>query len=316
MRSGGHSRTGGISHVYRGVEDPAMVKIGKVAKQALQEMVIYPALRPELFTGLRTPSRGLLLFGPPGNGKTLLARAVATECSATFFSISAASLTSKFVGEGEKLVRALFAVARELQPSIIFIDEVDSLLSERREGEHEASRRLKTEFLVEFDGLPSSPEERVLVMAATNRPQELDEAALRYPKDTNPLELCLFPCSQLWRFSKRIYVCLPDHTTRIVLLRKLLSKHNSPLAHNELERLARLTDGYSGSDLTSLAKDAALGPIRELNPEQVRCLDPGNVRNINFQDFLDSLKRIRRSVSPTSLLAYEKWNQSYGDVSL
>nr|CAD7442442.1 unnamed protein product [Timema bartmani] len=269
----------------------------EVAKQALQEMVIYPALRPELFTGLRTPSRGLLLFGPPGNGKTLLARAVATECSATFFSISAASLTSKFVGEGEKLVRALFAVARELQPSIIFIDEVDSLLSERREGEHEASRRLKTEFLVEFDGLPSSPEERVLVMAATNRPQELDEAALR-------------------RFSKRIYVCLPDHTTRIVLLRKLLSKHNSPLAHNELERLARLTDGYSGSDLTSLAKDAALGPIRELNPEQVRCLDPGNVRNINFQDFLDSLKRIRRSVSPTSLLAYEKWNQSYGDVSL
>nr|CAD7572144.1 unnamed protein product [Timema californicum] len=269
----------------------------QVAKQALQEMVIYPALRPELFTGLRTPSRGLLLFGPPGNGKTLLARAVATECSATFFSISAASLTSKFVGEGEKLVRALFAVARELQPSIIFIDEVDSLLSERREGEHEASRRLKTEFLVEFDGLPSSPEERVLVMAATNRPQELDEAALR-------------------RFSKRIYVCLPDHATRIVLLRKLLSKHNSPLAHNELERLARLTDGYSGSDLTSLAKDAALGPIRELNPEQVRCLDPGNVRNINFQDFLDSLKRIRRSVSPTSLLAYEKWNQSYGDVSL
>nr|CAD7262210.1 unnamed protein product [Timema shepardi] len=269
----------------------------EVAKQALQEMVIYPALRPELFTGLRTPSRGLLLFGPPGNGKTLLARAVATECSATFFSISAASLTSKFVGEGEKLVRALFAVARELQPSIIFIDEVDSLLSERREGEHEASRRLKTEFLVEFDGLPSSPEERVLVMAATNRPQELDEAALR-------------------RFSKRIYVCLPDHATRIVLLRKLLSKHNSPLAHNELERLARLTDGYSGSDLTSLAKDAALGPIRELNPEQVRCLDPGNVRNINFQDFLDSLKRIRRSVSPTSLLAYEKWNQSYGDVSL
>ncbi|XP_063231030.1 spastin isoform X4 [Bacillus rossius redtenbacheri] len=269
----------------------------EVAKQALQEMVIYPALRPELFTGLRTPSRGLLLFGPPGNGKTLLARAVATECNATFFSISAASLTSKYVGEGEKLVRALFAVARELQPSIIFIDEVDSLLSERREGEHEASRRLKTEFLVEFDGLPSSSEERVLVMAATNRPQELDEAALR-------------------RFSKRIYVTLPDQTTRVLLLSRLLGKHHSPLSGDELQRLARLTDGYSGSDLTSLAKDAALGPIRELNPEELRCLDPGKVRNINFQDFVDSLKRIRRSVSPGSLQLYEKWNQEFGDVSL
>ncbi|GLH05705.1 Uncharacterized protein GBIM_11273 [Gryllus bimaculatus] len=268
-----------------------------VAKQALQEMVILPSLRPELFTGLRTPARGLLLFGPPGNGKTLLARAVATECSATFFSISAASLTSKFVGEGEKLVRALFAVARELQPSIVFIDEVDSLLLERRESEHEASRRLKTEFLVEFDGLPSNGEERVLVMAATNRPQELDEAALR-------------------RFTKRIYVGLPDAETRILLLRRLLSRHGSPLAQDELCRLALLTKGYSGSDLTALAKDAALGPIRELNPEQVRCLDPNKVRNINFQDFLDSLKRIRHSVSPNNLATYEKWNLEYGDVSL
>ncbi|XP_075223768.1 spastin isoform X2 [Lycorma delicatula] len=214
-----------------------------VAKQALQEMAILPSLRPELFTGLRAPARGLLLFGPPGNGKTLLARAVSTACRATFFSISAASLTSKYVGEGEKLVRALFAVARELQPSIIFVDEVDSVLSERREGEHEASRRLKTEFLVEFDGLPSTPEERVLVMAATNRPQELDEAALR-------------------RFSKRIYVGLPDANTRVILLQRLLSRHDNPLSYSELCVLSTLTEGYSGSDLTNLAKDAALGPIR------------------------------------------------------
>ncbi|XP_043520853.1 spastin isoform X2 [Frieseomelitta varia] len=269
----------------------------ETAKQALQEIVILPSLRPELFTGLRTPARGLLLFGPPGNGKTLLARAVATQCNATFFSISAASLTSKYVGEGEKLVRALFAIARELQPSVIFVDEVDSLLSERRDNEHEASRRLKTEFLVEFDGLPSNPEERVLVMAATNRPQELDEAALR-------------------RFTKRVYVTLPDLRTRILLLKRLLAKHNDPLTPEELNEMAILTEGYSGSDLTGLAKDAALGPIRELNPDQVKELDLNSVRNITMQDFRDSLKRIRRSVSPASLAAYEKWSFEYGDVSL
>jgi spastin len=261
-------------------------------------MVILPSLRPELFTGLRTPARGLLLFGPPGNGKTLLARAVATECQATFFSISAASLTSKYVGDGEKMVRALFAIARELQPSIIFIDEVDSLLSERSNNEHEASRRLKTEFLVEFDGLPSNPDsERVLVMAATNRPQELDEAALR-------------------RFPKRVYVTLPDVDTRALLFKMLLARQGCTLTQKELKRLATLTDGYSASDLTALAKDAALGPIRELQPEQVKEMDPNALRSITIDDFLDSLKRIRRSVSPQSLVAYEKWSLQYGDMSI
>ncbi|XP_076991119.1 spastin isoform X7 [Tamandua tetradactyla] len=231
----------------------------ELAKQALQEIVILPSLRPELFTGLRAPARGLLLFGPPGNGKTMLAKAVAAESNATFFNISAASLTSKYVGEGEKLVRALFAVARELQPSIIFIDEVDSLLCERREGEHDASRRLKTEFLIEFDGVQSAGDDRVLVMGATNRPQELDEAVLR-------------------RFIKRVYVSLPNEETRLLLLKNLLCKQGSPLTQKELAQLARMTDGYSGSDLTALAKDAALGPIRELKPEQVKNMSASEVR--------------------------------------
>ncbi|XP_049317174.1 spastin isoform X2 [Bactrocera dorsalis] len=270
----------------------------EVAKQALQEMVILPSVRPELFTGLRAPAKGLLLFGPPGNGKTLLARAVATECSATFLNISAASLTSKYVGDGEKLVRALFAVAREMQPSIIFIDEVDSLLSERSSNEHEASRRLKTEFLVEFDGLPGNPEgDRIVVLAATNRPQELDEAALR-------------------RFTKRVYVSLPDIDTRELLLSRLLEKQGSPLSTEALRRLAKLTDGYSGSDLTALAKDAALEPIRELNMEQVKCLDISAMRSITENDFHNSLKRIRRSVASQSLNSYEKWSQEYGDITI
>ncbi|XP_068236721.1 spastin-like isoform X2 [Palaemon carinicauda] len=268
----------------------------EVAKKALQEIVILPSLRPELFTGLRAPARGLLLFGPPGNGKTMLARAVANESSATFFNISASTLTSKYVGEGEKLVKALFSVARELQPSIIFIDEIDSLLCERREGEHEASRRLKTEFLVEFDGLRSDAEERILVMGATNRPQELDDAALR-------------------RFSKRVYVSLPDKDTRAVLLGKLILKQKSQISSKDMEILASLTDGYSGSDLTSLAKDAALAPIRELKPEQVVSCDLADVRGISLEDFRESLKKIRRSVPQSSLITYEKWNNEYGDIS-
>ncbi|CAH0728108.1 unnamed protein product, partial [Brenthis ino] len=269
------------------------------AKQALQEMVVLPSLRPELFTGLRSPAKGLLLFGPPGNGKTLLARCVAAECSATFFSISAATLTSKYVGDGEKMVRALFQVARELQPSIIFVDEVDSLLCERSAGEHEASRRLKTEFLVEFDGLPAAGADRLVVMAATNRPHELDEAALR-------------------RFPKRVYVSLPDADTRGALLRRVLARGAAACALRdaELARLAAATDGYSGSDLTALCRDAALGPIRELDPEEVKCLDLSLVRSITYQDFVDSLKRIRPSVSPHSLAAYEKWSVQYGELGV
>ncbi|XP_042740721.1 spastin isoform X1 [Tympanuchus pallidicinctus] len=269
----------------------------ELAKQALQEIVILPSLRPELFTGLRAPARGLLLFGPPGNGKTMLAKAVAAESNATFFNISAASLTSKYVGEGEKLVRALFAVARELQPSIIFIDEVDSLLCERREGEHDASRRLKTEFLIEFDGVQSSGEDRILVMGATNRPQELDDAVLR-------------------RFTKRVYVSLPNEETRLVLLKNLLSKQGSPLTQKELAQLARMTDGYSGSDLTALAKDAALGPIRELKPEQVKNMSASEMRNIKLSDFTESLKKIKRSLSPQTLEAYIRWNKDFGDTTV
>uniref|UniRef100_A0A3Q3FQQ5 Fidgetin-like protein 1 n=1 Tax=Labrus bergylta TaxID=56723 RepID=A0A3Q3FQQ5_9LABR len=268
----------------------------ELAKQALQEIVILPALRPELFTGLRAPARGLLLFGPPGNGKTMLAKAVAAESNATFFNISAASLTSKYVGEGEKLVRALFAVARELQPSVIFIDEVDSLLCERREGEHDASRRLKTEFLVQFDGVQSGGDDKVLVMGATNRPQELDEAVLR-------------------RFAKRVYVALPDEQTRCTLLRNLLGKQGNPLSASELSYVAKKTAGYSGSDLTSLAKDAALGPIRELGPDQVRSMAASEMRNINRKDFEESLKRIKPSVSPTTLTMYAQWNKDFGDTT-
>ena len=151
----------------------------------------------------------------------MLARALANEANATF-SISASSLTSKWHGEGEKLVKALFAMARQRQPSMIFMDEVDELFSKRREAEHDASRRLKTEFLVQFDGTATDPEEKILVLGATNRPQELDNAILR-------------------RFPKRIYIPLPDGGARCALLARLLGTHGQPPSAGELQQLATMT---------------------------------------------------------------------------
>ncbi|CAM4743094.1 unnamed protein product [Rotaria magnacalcarata] len=266
------------------------------AKRALEEAVILPVLRPELFTGLRAPVRGILLFGPPGNGKTMLAKAVASEAQARFFNISASSLTSKYLGEGEKLVRALFAAARELQPSIIFIDEVDSLLTTRRESEHDAMRRLKTEFLIQFDGVQTNSDDRILVLAATNRPFELDDAALR-------------------RFPRRIYIQLPDKKTRQQLLRNLLAKQEHNLTDNDFNLIANQTDGYSGSDLTALAKDAAMGPVRELRVEELKELSVSRIRAISKQDFGLALRKIRASVSPSTLDKYVQWNSTFGDCS-
>ena len=225
-------------------------------------------------------------------GKTLIGKAIAHESGATFFSISSSSLTSKWIGEGEKLVKTLFAVAAYNEPAVIFLDEIDSLLTQRKSTENEASRRIKTEFLVQLDGTGTTGQGRVLIIGATNRPQELDEAARR-------------------RFTKRLYIPLPVEEDRRVLLGVLLQKNNHQLTEADIHALARDTDGFSGADLKSLCTDAAMGPIRQLGARAME-ISIDQVPPISYKHFKKSLRGTRPSVAPGDLHQYVEWDKTYG----
>jgi len=187
-------------------------------KDTLKELVMLPLQRPELFRkgNLTKPCKGILLFGPPGTGKTMLAKAVATESGANFISISMASIGSKWFGEGEKYSRAVFTLASKISPCVIFIDEVDCILGRRENhGEHEAMRKIKNELMMMWDGLKTKQNERVLVLAATNRPFDLDEAVLR-------------------RLPRRLLVDLPDVENRLKILKVILK--NEDLSTSRFKR--------------------------------------------------------------------------------
>ena len=204
--------------------------------------MILPALFPQLFTGKRKPFKGILLYGPPGTGKSYLAKAVATEADSTFFSVSSADLISKWQGESERLVRQLFEMAREAGRAIIFIDEVDSLCGSRTEGESDSLRRVKTEFLVQMDGVGTTSQQ-ILVLGATNIPWELDAAIRR-------------------RFEKRVYIPLPEADARTSMLKLNLGDTPNNLNEDDFEKLGQMTKGASGSDIAVLVKEALMEPLR------------------------------------------------------
>uniref|UniRef100_A0A5B6ZAV9 Putative ATPase family AAA domain-containing protein 1 n=1 Tax=Davidia involucrata TaxID=16924 RepID=A0A5B6ZAV9_DAVIN len=215
-------------------------------KQALCELVILPLRRPELFSHgkLLGPQKGVLLYGPPGTGKTMLAKAIAKESGAVFINVRISNLMSKWFGDAQKLVAAVFSLAYKLQPAIIFIDEVDSFLGQRRTTDHEALTNMKTEFMALWDGFTTDQNARVMVLAATNRPSELDEAILR-------------------RLPQAFEIGMPDHKERVEIL-KVILKGERVEDDIDFNHISSLCDGYTGSDLIELCKKAAYFPIRDL----------------------------------------------------
>ncbi|KAJ0049648.1 hypothetical protein Pint_15074 [Pistacia integerrima] len=287
-------------------------------KESLQELVMLPLRRPDLFKGgLLKPCRGILLFGPPGTGKTMLAKAIAKEAGASFINVSMSTITSKWFGEDEKNVRALFTLASKVSPTIIFVDEVDSMLGQRtRVGEHEAMRKIKNEFMAHWDGLMTKQGERILVLAATNRPFDLDEAIIR-------------------RFERRIMVGLPGVENREKILRTLLTKERVDEGL-DFKELATMTEGYTGSDLKACFT-SAYRPVRELiQQERLKDLEKKQraaegqstkegsdvkeervitLRPLNMEDFRVTKNQVAASFASEGSIMGElkQWNELYGE---
>ena len=245
----------------------------------LRESVIYPLTMPHLYShssSLLSAPSGVLLYGPPGCGKTMLAKALAHESGATFINLHISTLTEKWYGDSNKLVNAVFSLARKLQPSIVFIDEIDAVLGTRRSGEHEASGMVKAEFMTHWDGLTSAntsgEPQRILILGATNRIQDIDEAILR-------------------RLPKKFPVSLPSAPQRLRILGLILKDTRVDKDSFDLEYIVRVTAGLSGSDIKEACRDAAMVPVRECIRQRkasgadMDAVKPTDVRGLRTTDF-------------------------------
>lgn len=217
----------------------------ELAKESLQEAVVLPLRFPKMFQGKRQPWRGILLYGPPGTGKSFLAKAVATEANkSTFISVASSDLVSKWQGQSERLVKSLFEIARQKKPCIIFIDEVDSLCSSRNDQESESSRRIKTEFLVQMQGVGNN-NDGILVLGATNVPWMLDGAIRR-------------------RFERRIYIPLPDEQARVAMFHMHVGSTENTITEDQYRLLGKHSEGYSGADIGVVVRDALMASVRKV----------------------------------------------------
>ena len=266
-----------------------MIDIGGLTDiiDELKESVIYPLTMPELYahsSSLLSAPSGVLLYGPPGCGKTMLAKALAHESGATFINLHISTLTEKWYGDSNKLVNAVFSLARKLQPSIVFIDEIDAVLGTRRSGEHEASGMVKAEFMTHWDGLTSAntagEPQRILLLGATNRIQDIDEAILR-------------------RMPKKFSVSLPAAPQRLRILGLVLKDTKIDKNNFDLEYLVRVTAGMSGSDIKEACRDAAMVPVRDFIRHKksagahMDAINPGEVRGLMTADFFGSAGGVR-----------------------
>ncbi|XP_075493358.1 uncharacterized protein LOC142531176 isoform X1 [Primulina tabacum] len=252
-------------------------------KQSLYELVILPLRRPELFSHgkLLCPEKGVLLYGLPGTGKTMPAKAIAKESGAAFINVRISSLMSKWFGDAQKLVTAVFTLAYKLQPAIIFIDEVDSFLGQRKSTDHEALTNMKTEFMALWDGFTTDRNAQVLVLAATNRPSELDEAILR-------------------RLPQAFQIGIPDRRERAAIL-KVILKNEKIEVGIDYDRIANLCDGYTGSDLLELCQKATYFPIRELLNDEKSGKPSTEPRPLSMVD----LERVIATTTKTKIAASE-----------